>query len=165
MKKTTSNDISLQALCKDDLIILSENLRPADRAEMRALYGKRVAESLQKGLARSAVAVGFFYKGKIAAAAGVEPEGCLGRRACVWSWSGAEAGRCSKAFWKVSKQVLQYFLQLYPQLYAVCDERYVAAHRYITRLGGRKIKKVYFQTAGPAFWIYEFNKADIGTKK
>lgn len=165
MKKTTSNDISLQALCKEDLAPLSATLRAADRAEMQALYGQDIKGALQECLARSVVAVGFFYKGKIAAAAGVEPEGFLGRRACVWSWSGAEAGRCSKAFWKVSKQVLQGFLALYPQLYAACDQRYGAAQRYIMRLGGRKVKKVSFHVSGPAFWIYEFNKADIGTKK
>ena len=84
------------------------------------------------------LAVAFVYRGKAAAAAGVEAQSLLGRRGCVWSWTGESVDGCAKSFFRASCAALDYFLTLYPLLYAACDVRYATARRYLRRLGARE---------------------------
>ena len=145
MKNILFNDISLAALCKAHLDELAPRLRAADRAEMWAAYRLQAREGLELCLGRSVLAVAFVYRGKAAAAAGVEAQSLLGRRGCVWSWTGESVDGCAKSFFRASRAALDYFLTLYPLLYAACDVRYTAARRYLRRLGARE--------AGPAFYL------------
>ena len=102
MKNILFNDISLAPLCKAHLAELAPRLRAADRAEMWAAYRLQVREGLELCLGRSVLAVAFVYRGKAAAAAGVEAQSLLGRRGCVWSWTGDSVDGCAKSFFRAS---------------------------------------------------------------
>jgi len=134
-KYFSSNDISLKWLCKEHLSELARCVRLEDRQEMWAAYRLSALEVLEHCWQKSSVSLAFLYRGKVCAVAGVEADSLLGVRGCVWSWTGKETLRCPKEFWKVSQHILAYFLSLYPQLYALCDRRYLAAQGYLQRLG------------------------------
>lgn len=157
MKNITLHNISLRPLCKAHLDALAPALRPADRAEMWATYRLGAREGLELCFMRSAQAVAFLYRGKVAAAAGVAPQSLLGDCACVWSWTSKEVENCPKAFWKASAVVLKHFRALYPRLYAVCDERYAEARRYLRRLGAREEGEAFYLKGGETrFRLYRF---------
>lgn len=133
-------------------------MRAADRAELWAMYRLSAPEGLELCLRRSAAAYAFLYRGKVAAAAGVAPLSLLGQSACVWSWTGEETEKCPKAFWRASVAALAYFYALYPQLYAVCDGRYAAAHRYLRRLGAHAQGEPFYLKGGETrFLLYCFD--------
>lgn len=157
MKKDTFNDISLTPLCKAHLDALAPVLREADRAELWAAYRLSAREVLELCFKRSAAALAFTRKGRIAAAAGIAPMSLLGSCACVWSWTGEEVDACPKAFWKASLKTTEYFRSVYPSLYAVCDERYAAARRYLSRLGAREEGGAFYLAGGETrFRLYRF---------
>ena len=124
---------------------------------MWAAYRLPARQGLQYCWERSALALAFLCQGRAAAAAGVECAGLLGRRACVWSWTGQAVQRCPKSFWRASVQVLALFRRCYPQLFAACDERYGAARRYLAHLGGQETQEKFY-LAGPEtrFVLYRF---------
>jgi len=146
--KPTIHHISLTELCKEHLDELAGELRLADRRELWACYRLPAREGLALCARRSVKAFAFFYRGKIGAAAGIEPLSLLGSQACVWSWTGEQVLNCPKSFFRVSQVVLNYFKQLYPHLYAACDERYETAQHYLERLGAHPCGNKFF-LAGP----------------
>ena len=78
MKNTTSNDIRLERLCKAHLDELAGQLRPADRAEIQAMYSAEPRAALAQCHARSVLAVAWIYQGEVAAVAGVAaPSVCV----------------------------------------------------------------------------------------
>ena len=93
---------------------------------------------------RSLLSVGFFYRGELAAGAGLEAPQLLGNQACVWSWTGKSVLQCPKSFLQCSRIVLKNFQQLYPQLYAACDVRYRTAGNYLRHLGARPVGKPFY---------------------
>lgn len=135
MKNTTSNDSRLERLCKAHLDKLAGQLRPADRAEMQAMYGGAPRAALEQCRARSVVAVAWVYQGEVAAAAGLAAQSVLGTTGCVWLWTGPAVERAPKTFFQLSRRMLAFFKTLYPHLYAVCDTTYAAAQRYLIHLG------------------------------
>lgn len=137
MKNNTFYHSSLAPLCKEHLDELAVTMRPEDRRELWAFYRLPEREGLQKCWKLSAHAVAFIHHGRVAACAGIAPIS-TGEWACVWSWTGQEAAECPKAFWQASREALEIFKTYCPRLYAVCDERYNAAHRYLRRLGARR---------------------------
>lgn len=156
-KETTFHDISLEVLCKAHLDALLPQLRGEDTAELWAAYRLSAAEGLALCLRRSAAALAFCCEGEVCAVAGVEPQSLLGRRACLWSWTGQGVLRRPKTFWKVSLRALAYFRGLYPQLYAACDGRYAAARRYLLRLGARRTGEGFYLAGEETkFYLYRF---------
>lgn len=157
MKNTLSNDISLTVLCKEHLQELSHSLRQQDRAELWAAYRLDILQGLELCRARSALAVAFLYKGRVAAVAGVEAASLLGRRGCVWSWTGKTVEECPKSFLRVSLRVLELFKRHYDVLFAACDERYQKAQNYLKHLGAQETgEKLYLAGAETRFVLYRF---------
>lgn len=155
------NDISLAPLCKAHLDELAPHLRAADRAEMWAAYRLEAREGLELCLGLSVLAVAFVYRGKAAAAAGVEAQSLLGRCGCVWSWTGEAVNCCPKSFWRASRAALDYFLTFYPLLYAACDVRYGSARRYLRRLGAREAAEAFYLAGKETRFIpYVFSRPD-----
>lgn len=163
--KFSFNDISLEPLCKEHLRSFAPLLQAQDRAEMWASYRLAVEEALEYCRRRSAVAVAFLYRGEVCAVSGVEADSLLGNRGSLWSWTGEKVKQCPKAFWQVSRRVLQYFLSLYPHLYVLCDARYAAAQRYVERLGGaRQTDEIYLAGPETRFVLYQFHRPSDGIK-
>lgn len=154
MKNTTSNDSRLERLCKAHLDKLAGQLRPADRAEMRVMYGWAPRAALEQCRARSVVAVAWIYQGQVAGVAGVAAQSVLGATGCVWLWTGPAVKRAPKTFFKLSRRMLAFFKTLYPHLYAVCEVSYTAARRYLWHLGAKPGPRVRL----PAGWgqVYRF---------
>ncbi len=113
------------------------HLRKEDGQELWAFYRLSATEGLDKCLQRSSVAFALSIEGKLCAVAGVAPDSLLGEQACVWLWTGNAVAQYPRVFYQISHQVLAYFKTLYPKLYAVCDERYIAAQRYLRHLGAQ----------------------------
>ena len=162
MQSFLSHDISLEPLCKEHLDGLSHTLRMQDRAEMWAAYRLPVRQGLELCFKRSVQAVALVYKGRAAAAAGVEAQTWLGQRACVWSWTGQAVERCPVSFWRASRKVLAAFQAQYPFLYAACDERYVAARRYLQRLGARQAGEKFYLAGRETRFVPYFLTAPAG---
>ena len=159
MKHAFYHDISLEPLCKAHLDDLAVHLRREDKAELWAAYRLPVRQALQDCARKSAAAFALVRRGRTMAAAGVEAQSLLGRRACVWSWTGRDVLFCPKIFWRFSCIVRDYFLSLYPQLYAACDVRYAAAQRYLRRLGACATKeKIYLAGKETRFVLYVFER-------
>lgn len=138
------------------------HLRAEDRQELTACYGLPARAGLEVCAQLSAAAVAFVYRGEVCAAAGVEAQSLLGRRGCVWSWTGEGVLHCPKAFWRASRAVLRYFHSLYPQLYAVCDVQYRAARRYVQRLGGVETGRTQLRSgAKNSFVVYRFENGEL----
>lgn len=157
MPNTLTNDISLVPLCKAHLQDLAPHLRAQDRAEMWAAYRLAPLEGLMLCWQRSALAVAFLYKGRVAAVAGVEPASLLGCSGCVWAWTGRHVQRCPKSFWKASVRVLHFFRRHYGQLFAATDQRYTQACRYLQRLGARPDKHLFYLAGKETrFVLYRF---------
>lgn len=161
----TPYDIRLQPLCKEHLTRLALSLRKEDRAEMWAAYRLPVQEVLRQCAQRSVLSWACLYRGKVCSVCGVEPQSLLGLQGCVWSWTGQTVEQCPKGFFKASRQVLNYFLSLYPQLYALCDNRYHVSQRYLQRLGAQK-QAEQIRLAGPetCFTLYQFKRPLNGLK-
>ncbi len=158
-KLLSYHDISLRLLCKEDLAQLALSLRRQDRSEIWAAYRLPVEDVLEKCYQKSSIALALFYRGKICGAAGVEADSLLGARGCVWSWTGKGVEQSPKKFWQVSKEVLRYFLSIYPQLYALCDVRYRQAQRYLLRLGACKQEgKIHLAGKETVFELYQFQR-------
>ena len=134
-------------------------LRPQDKRELIACYGLPVREGLEVCLQKSVCAVGFFYRGKLCAASGLEPRTLLGKEACVWSWTTGEITRCQKSFFQISKYVLECFSAFYPVLYAACATDYQQARRYLEHLGA-VVQPPFFRLADAnrLFCLYRFVK-------
>ncbi len=157
MQLYISNDSSLELLCKAHLDEIALSLRRLDHAELWAMYHLPVRAGLELCAKRSSLAVAFKYRGEVACVAGVAPQSLLGQSACLWSWTGSSADKCPKLFWKASKKMLEIFLLRYPCLYAVCDERYEAARRYLLHLGAlERGESFYLQSGETRFRLYVF---------
>ncbi len=157
MESFFSHHISLERLCKEHLDEICPFLRWQDQQEMWAAYRLPAREALALCWKHSSFAVAMRYRGCVAAVAGVEGQTLLGGRGCVWSWTAEAVLRCPKSFWQVSCRLLQQFQQLYPMLYAACDERYLSARRYLLRLGARQAgEKFYLAGKETRFVPYVF---------
>lgn len=160
MKMSFSHNISLQPLCKAHIAELAGSLRPEDWRELWATYRLLALEGLELCRKRSVFSAAFLYRGRVAAAAGVAAENILGTQACLWLWTGQEVEKCRKSFWKAYRGVLAYWLARYPHAYAVCDVRYAAAARCLTRMGAHREGKTFLLEGKEArFQLYRFGKA------
>ncbi len=141
---TTSNDISLREFCKGDIAELAKDLRESDVREMWACYHVPPSEALALCVKRSMMIFSLFYKGKISAIGGLDVPDLLGLSACAWLWTGKNVREHPKSFFSISRSIVTYFRQLYPDLYAACDVRYTAAQRYLQHLKARPIGDKFY---------------------
>ncbi len=162
MKNGFFHDISLEPLCKEHLDGLALSVRSADKAEMWAAYRLPARESLEICYQLSSAAVALLYRGRPVAAAGVQAQSWLGLSGCVWSWTGNGVEQCRKSFWKASRHVLAGFQQMYPKLYAACDERYRAAQHYLQRLGAQEAGEKFYLAGLETRFIPYFFAAPLG---
>lgn len=141
-------------------------MRPADRQELVACYQLPVREALEHCVVQSACCISFIYRGKVAAMAGVEPETWLGRRGCVWLWTGEVVEQCPIYFLKASRYLLHLFQQQYPLLYAACATNYPAAQRYIKHLGGQAVGNLFLLADQSIYFqLYQFKQLNLKEKE
>ncbi len=130
---------------------------------MWAAYRLPEEEVLDLCYRRSAVSFAFLYRSCVCAVCGVEAESLLGGRGNLWSWTSQYIKSCPKLFFILSRYLLAYFLSLYAPLYVLCDERHLAARRYLQRLGAeKKAENIFLAGEETRFMLYQFNRPTHG---
>lgn len=132
---------------------LAPFLRPQDREELAASHpGKEMAELLEDFIRYSRECFFILHRGKPAALFGVSAPSWFSPRACVWLLTGRRVERMPIALVRIGRAAVKYFLTHYLELYNFTDERYLAALRFIKRLGGQFDGS--FKTCGNVRFLY-----------
>lgn len=129
---------SIRPVRTGDAATLAPLLRAEDLAELRA-GGREPLPALEESLASSEVAFAVELGGQLAALGGVvrAREALLGPVAydVPWLLTSAAVARHPAAFWRASVRVLALLRQEFPVLLQYVDARYLAALRWVARLG------------------------------
>ena len=128
-------DVSARLATPEDVELLIENLREADRQELIASDGDP-AEAIRRSVRESAWAVAIWLDGGFAAITGVAPiDGLLGSRASPWMLGTPHVDRYPSALVRVGRQYCDVMLQQYPHLLNFVDTRNTRSIRWLRRLG------------------------------
>ena len=131
------NQVCLRTARPEDAALFAKVLRPADKAELMAVWpGISLKELIRQFIQLSSSAVILFYRGDMVAVGGIYPLTWLSTRACVWLLTGKELSKIPVTFFKLAKRLLGVWLRRYPLLTNRVDNRYHSACRFITQLGG-----------------------------
>jgi len=115
---------------------LCDRMRPADRAEVRALgHSGDLFEHLLDDLHTSAAPCAFFFHGELAAVAGVEPPCEDHPTACCWMLSTDTVDRNKRLFVKTARVVIDEALRHYPVMGNMVHTRYTSAVQWLAAEG------------------------------
>lgn len=156
------NNLVLRSARLADCALLAAELRRLDREELAASCGGADVRKLLESFYRVSVKCIFLqYKNHPAALFGLAPEVWMGRRACVWLLTGKSVEKIPKSFFCAARTLLKNALNEYEELYNFVDERYLAARRFVERLGG--VFDGSFVTAGGVkFLRFTFRRKEYG---
>jgi len=136
-------------------------LRAADKAELAASHPHRSARvCLEMFYKSSSVCLGIYLHGKLAALCGLAATART-NTACVWLLSSSAAAQYPVAYFRAVKHCLQEALRNYENLFNFADERYTAAHRLVTHLGGT-VHEAFVRCGKTKFLLFTFRRKNMG---
>lgn len=120
-KTTSHKDVFIVDAQWSDVIMVADKMRVSDREEILASNGYAPEEALEKGFDQSSVCKTVVYKGSPIAMFGVVPY--EGDKACLWLLGTDALDQVHVCFGRMSKKIIEQFLQVYPYLYNYVDAR------------------------------------------
>lgn len=154
-------DALIRPVHEADLEQLAATMRAEDAAECAALAGLRPLEALRRSLGVSTTAFAAECEGELMAIGGVAPgplQTLLGPAAfdVIWLLTSEAVDRHQRAFWKASRLMVAELRTRHPVLTNLVDARYMAALRWVRRLGAEVRSPVLAGVEGrlfhPIFW-------------
>lgn len=115
---------------------LAPRVRQEDADEVKASGGYEPLQALEGAMAVSVLSMSLLIDGQVAAMFGVAPSAEHGPGVGYpWLLSSAAVKHHQKAFFKLSGPAVEQLLAIFPTLVQYVDARYVAALRWLKRLG------------------------------
>lgn len=130
--------VSIREARIDDIVPLSESLRLEDAVESIRQGNATCTDALVDSFGQSELRFTLEKDGKPVAMFGLMSTTLLGNRAWIWLLGTNELATIKKTFCKLSRKVVEQFLNQYPILTAQVDSRYEATHRWLEWLGAKK---------------------------
>lgn len=130
----------------EDIAQVARKIRKEDLREIISAHGVSALEALKQSAARSQYVFTAMRGNVPVCIFGLAPESFLGGRALLWLLGATDIATCKTAYYKTCKKWVALFLKKYPVLYNAVDYRYLAAIKWLRKLGaeftGRRIKGV-----------------------
>ncbi len=135
-----------------DCEALAPRMRPADALEVRRSSGYGPLEALVHSvIASEGRASALYIDEEPAALYGIAKPDLLGPVAVPWLLTSDAVDRHPVAFFKLARTVVDRWAEEYPVLFQMVDEEYVAARRFLQRLGFAIYPPVRHGAAGALF--------------
>lgn len=119
----------------EDCVPVAACMRSEDRREV-AVLGQTPYEALHESLSESSIVYTVVVKEQLAAMFGLMPLSVIGNHACIWLLTGEPVDEIAPiTFVRLSRQMINQFLQLYPVLENWVDARYTQAIKWLRLCG------------------------------
>jgi hypothetical protein len=128
-------DIRIVDATRAHALELAPKVRQEDAAEVKASGGYEPLQALELALDASVLSMTLLIDGKVAAMFGVAKATHEVGVGYPWLLSSAAVKHHQKAFFKLSGPAVEQLLAIFPTLVQYVDARYVAALRWLKRLG------------------------------
>lgn len=127
--------IESRAVLWEDVLELSNTMRPEDRLEIYRQNHFTPFEAVDNSVNNSAISRTALINGKVAAIYGIVPQLVLGRSAWVWMLSSPEIEKAPVEFVKQTRAFFDEMLEIYPVLENWVDASYTRAIKWLKLCG------------------------------
>ncbi|WP_424245893.1 hypothetical protein Dip510_000827 [Elusimicrobium posterum] len=114
---------------------LADNMREEDKREVMAASGDGPLEALNKSFSTAKYCFTAFYEGAPLCMFGINPQGFISNRACLWLLGTDKVKKCPKDFCRATLYFVNAFLKEYDILFNFVDARYESSINWLIFAG------------------------------
>lgn len=139
-----------------DICELSLSMRAKDRLELWRASHSTPEQSLLRGYLSSSPCLTLEYEEEILAILGVSKTDA--NTGCVWLLGSEGIKQIPKTFVRLSKEIIHFFLQIFPKLWNYVDAEYEEAVKWLSLCGARIHRPQPYGAEGELFHYFTFGE-------
>lgn len=122
MTLTTDTRVRIVDAMAEDILPIAQGMRRTDRLEIRASHGLEPVDALLNALAQSSICKTVLFNGLPIAMFGIVPSNDQ-KTASIWCLGTDLLDQIHVCFGRMSRKIINQFLEIYPALYNFVDAR------------------------------------------